>query len=357
MEYKYLSIKKDIIKCINDNIFKSDEKLPSQLQLQEKYNASRITIIRVLKELEKEEFIYSKPNKKGMFIKSLFENINKYILVILGDITSHYDSNLLKGIEDQLHINGYKTIICNSNRNSIKVEEFIQSQDFSSIDGVIYIPAIENKFEKNNKKILEYFIKNNINYVLIDQNVASINSNIVTTDHKLCSYNITNIMLNKGLTKVLIGSGVYCYSIQERIQGIVNAYNINDKKFNYSQIITINDSNYPIDETHNSKEFEELKKQLIAFGKIDAFYALNNRILNIFLKAMLSLNIDVSNIKLFLHNELNKPVDPYTNSICYVDPHLTKMGRESVSLLIDNINKNNDDVFITKIIKSTIHER
>ncbi len=357
MEYKYLSIKNDIINKINDNSLKTDTKLPSQSKLQEMYNASRITIIRVLKELEKEEYIYSKQNKKGMFIKSLYHNNNKYILVILGDITSHYDSNLLKGIEDQLHISGYKTIICNSNRNSSKVEEFIQSQDFTIIDGVIYIPAIENQFEKNNKKILDYFIKNNINYVLIDQNVSSINSNIVTTDHKLCSFNITNLILNKGLSKVLIGSGVYCYSIQERIQGIVNAYNLNDKKFNYSQIISINDSNYPIDENHNTLEFEEIKKQIIAFGKIEAFYALNNRILNIFIKAMLSLNIDVSKIDLYLHNELNKPVDPYTNSICYVNPHLTKMGRESVSLLIDNINKNNNDVFITKIIKSTIHER
>lgn len=356
MEYKYLEIKKDLINKINNNVIKADEKLPSQIKLQQMYEASRITIIRVLKELESEKLIYSKSNKKGMFVKSLI-SFNKYILVILGDITSYYDSNLLKGIEDQLNISGYKTIICNSNRNSSKVESFIQSQDFSNIDGVIYIPAIEKDFEINNKKILDFFIKNCINYVLIDQSVASINSNIVTTDHKICSYNIANHILNEGFTKVLIGSGVYCYSIQERIQGIVNAYKYHDKEFKYSKIISINDSNYPIDENNHKNEFDEIKKQIIAFGEIEAFYALNNRILNVFIKAMLSLNIDVSKIKLYLHNELNKPVPPYTNSIFYVDPHLTKMGREAVSLLIDNIYKNNSDVFITKIIKSTIHER
>jgi DNA-binding LacI/PurR family transcriptional regulator len=357
MEYKYLQIKSDIIKEINSSTLTANEKLPSQSKLQSMYNTSRITIIRVLNELEKEGYIFSKPGRKGMYIKSKFLTNSKYILVILGDITSHYDSNLLKGIEDQLDSYGYKTIICNSNRNSDKIQSFLQNQDFSTVDGVILIPAIETNFEKNNRKIIDFFMEKNINYVLIDQQLSGINSNIIKTDHKTSSFKLVNSLLNEGHTNILIGGGLLCYSIHERIQGVVNAYTYNNVDFKYSQIISINDSHYPMDENHYKQEFETLKKEILAAGEFDAFFALNNRILNIFIKAMISLDMDISKVKICLQNELNKPVPPYTDHITYIDPHLTKMGRTAAKLLINNITNSEDEVFISQIIQSTILER
>ena len=65
MEYKYLQIKSDIIKEINSSTLTANEKLPSQSKLQSMYNTSRITIIRVLNELEKEGTSFQSQEEKG----------------------------------------------------------------------------------------------------------------------------------------------------------------------------------------------------------------------------------------------------------------------------------------------------
>lgn len=352
---KYLVIKKEIIERINSGFISAGEKLKSQAALEEEYNVSRITIKRVLSDLKNEGYIVNLDGKRGFFVRETTSDGKKYIAVLLGDITNYYDSNLLTGIEEELQKNGYNPIICNSGRNSMKILNFMNSLDLDSLGGIIFIPTIENDYDEKNKHIIQYFINKNLKYVLIDQKVSSFNSNIVSTNHRDSSFRLVDYFIKNKKKNILIGSGLECYSINQRISGIKDAFEYNNLPFDSSCVISLNDSHYPMDNDNYSEEFENLKNQIKSFGQVDAFFALNNRILNIFVKAFLSLGYDVNKIALGLHNELNKPVPPYTDKISYIDPHLKKTGRISAKLLINAINDDENNVNYSAIIDSTLH--
>lgn len=75
---KYSMIKQDLIEKINRNEFPPDQCLPSEKQLMQTYEASRITVRRALSEMETEKYIYRQQGK-GTFINRnrIDENIYK----------------------------------------------------------------------------------------------------------------------------------------------------------------------------------------------------------------------------------------------------------------------------------------
>ena len=64
---KYYIIKNDIIKKINDNELSPNQLLPSERELIDSYNVSRITIRRAIDELVKDGYVY-KISGKGSFV-------------------------------------------------------------------------------------------------------------------------------------------------------------------------------------------------------------------------------------------------------------------------------------------------
>ena len=65
----YLQLVDDLIKKIENNTYKKDEKLPSERELCEMYGMSRITVRNALQELDRDNYIY-KLHGKGTFVSS-----------------------------------------------------------------------------------------------------------------------------------------------------------------------------------------------------------------------------------------------------------------------------------------------
>jgi len=63
----------DIIKKIENNVYKEHDQLPSERELCKVYNTSRITVRQAFQELEREGFIY-KMHGKGTFVAPKFYN-------------------------------------------------------------------------------------------------------------------------------------------------------------------------------------------------------------------------------------------------------------------------------------------
>ena len=71
MEYqvpKYFVVKRDIIEHINNEVYKVGELIPSERDLMENFDVSRITIRKALDELEQEGYLY-KIQGKGTYVK------------------------------------------------------------------------------------------------------------------------------------------------------------------------------------------------------------------------------------------------------------------------------------------------
>lgn len=77
---KWLTIKKEIINLIEEGTYQEDMLVPSERELMEKYDVSRITIRRALEELSNAGYLY-KVHGKGTFVKGERHTQNLFSLV------------------------------------------------------------------------------------------------------------------------------------------------------------------------------------------------------------------------------------------------------------------------------------
>ncbi len=356
MESKYETLKRNLLEDIQSGRLKPGDQIPPQREMEEIYGVSRITVKKAVADLIQEGALEHLKGKKGVFVRkqSVFSGGgSKTIAVALDDITSFYDSNLLKGIEDCLWKQDYHTIICNANRNIDKVEEYFRSFDFSKIDGIIYLPVVVADYEERNRRILEIFREKAVPFVLIDQYIRGEPANLVSTDHRNAAREICRALIERDHRNILIGKGLDCYAVDERISGIVDAHRAAGLPLADRRVLEINDNLLVPGRDPNPSELDKIKEMILAAGEFSAFYAINNRIMKAVVLAMVDLGLDMNRIQLALHNEVNKPVPPYTDNIPHIIPHLHKIGLEGANLLMKII-ETGDEQTVQLIVNSKV---
>jgi GntR family transcriptional regulator of arabinose operon len=356
MESKYEKLKRNILEDIQSGSLSPGDQIPPQREMEEVYGVSRITVKKAVADLIQEGVLEHLKGKKGVFVRkqsAFFNGGSKTIAVALDDITSFYDSNLLKGIEDCLWKQDYHTIICNANRNIDKVEEYFRSFDFTKIDGIIYLPVVVKGYEERNRRILEIFKEKAVPFVLIDQYISGEPANLVSTDHRNAAKEICRALIEQGHRNILVGKGVDCFAVDERIYGIMDAHRAADLSLGRERLLEINDNLLVPGRDPNPEQLERIKDLIRSAGDFTAFYAINNRVMKAVVLAMVDLGLDMDRIQLALHNEVNKPVHPYTDNIPHIIPHLHKIGLEAANLLMKVI-ETGDDQTVQLIINSDV---
>lgn len=342
MESKYEILKKSILEDIKNGILNEGDQIPPQREMEESYGVSRITVKKAIADLIQDHVLEHQEGRKGLFVrkKQSLSNNSKTIAVVLDDITSHYDSNLLKGIEDSLWKQNYHTILCNANRNMDKVDAYFQTFDFSKIDGIIFLPVVVENYKERNRTILNLFREKDVPFVLIDQYIPGEPANLVATDHRAGAREICRALIENGHEKILMGCGVDCYSVEERLVGFRDAHVDAGLNFDSKRILKINDNLLKPRSEPNPDEMHHIEDLIRQAGDFTAFYAINNRIMKAVVLTLEKLGYDLSKIQLALHNEVNKPVPPYTDNIPHIVPHLHQIGYEASNLLLKVINTN-----------------
>ncbi len=352
---KYEQVKRTILDEIESGNWKEGEKIPPQRTLEDSHQVSRITVKKAIVDLISEGVLEHQKGKKGLFVKKKQQvrTGNRTIAVSLDDITSYYDSNLLKGIEDSLWKQSYHTIVCNANRNMDKVEDYFNSFDFSKVDGIIYLPVVTPDFEERNRIILQLFRKHNKPFVLIDQYIPGVSANLVSTDHRNSAKQLIKALIDRGHRDILIGKGLDCFSVSERVLGVKDAFAEAGLSVSGSKVLEINDNLLTPRADPNPDEMHKIEEMIRGAGEFTAFYAINNRIMKAVVQVLIKLGYDMSKIQLVLHNEVNKPVHPYTDNIPHTDPHLHDLGYEAGSLLLkvmDSDSYNSFQLFLNSTI-------
>lgn len=247
--------------------------------------------------------------KKGVFIKKRGDsNGSQTIAVAIDDVTDRFGATLLRGIEDCLWERKYHTIICNADRDFSKVEEYFHSFDYGKVDGIIFSPVIDLEYRKRNTRIIELLKQKAIPHILMDRYIPGIQSSYVISNHLESARLLTDALIRAGHRRIMVGTGLECTGVSERIQGIKQAFHENRLEFDDKLLIRINDNRlYP--ET-DPAEMEIMQRQIRQAGDFTAFYALNNRLLKAGINSMLSLGMDVQALQPALHNEVSKPVPP-----------------------------------------------
>jgi len=129
---KYFTLKKAIVKKIDNDEFKDDQKIPSERQLGETYGVSRITVRRAIDELVNEGYLY-KLQGKGTYVKG---DSRKQDLFSIASCTKDIINMGMKPSRKVLHVGIIESFP--KRRRELEISE---SDKLLQIDRVYYADA------------------------------------------------------------------------------------------------------------------------------------------------------------------------------------------------------------------------
>lgn len=336
---KYDQVKEFIQTHIRDGLWQDGDKIPSQLELEQACHVSRITVKRAIADLIAEGILEHLPGRKGTFVKvseSRAVTPARLIAVAIDDVRDTFGAEILRGIEDYLWEKKYHPLVCNSDRDFGKVEQYFHSLFQQPVAGVIFAPVIDEEYIRNNTKILKLFEQRQLPFVLIDRYIPGYLTNYVITSHRESSKKLVQHLLRSGHRRILVVRGLECSSMQARVQGYRDAYQENGLPVDEHLIIRVNDNRlYPESDVH---EVERMKTLIGQAGDFTAFYALNGRILRAGIDVLLDSGLlPGEQVQITLHDNISKPYPPYTDSIWHISQPSYHIGWEAAKILLDDI--------------------
>jgi len=217
-EYLYIQIIEFIMKAIEENKYNQSTRLPTEAELSEKFNVSRITAKKAMDELASRGIII-RHRRLGSFVNSNYniatgeiESIDKtaagpsnqsttkkLISLLLPTDTNMGDMMLyVNGVHDYITPRGYYLIISNSNRNSDKEKQMILKFISDKVSGIIYYPISD----RHNFGVMTKLNFDNYPIVLLDKFFTGIDIPYVISDSFNGAFMITEYLIKMGHVKI-----------------------------------------------------------------------------------------------------------------------------------------------------------
>ncbi|GHV86707.1 LacI family transcriptional regulator [Spirochaetia bacterium] len=224
----YRQIYNSLLGEISSEKLKNGDQVPSEKELCEKYQVSRITSKKAL-ELLAEEGIISRFPGKGSFVtgpvkyaESKGRLVSRTIGFIIPDFSDSFGTKLVHGIEETCGALGYRLILKRS-RDMIEQEESaIHDLSGPDVTGILVLPA---HGEYYNSEILR-LILNKKALVFVDRKMRGLAAPTVNTDNIAAAELGVEYLLRLGHRHIAFYSGPieYTSTVEDRLNGFIKAY-------------------------------------------------------------------------------------------------------------------------------------
>lgn len=134
--------------------------------------------------------------RPNIVARSLKTQRTKTVGILVPDISSGFYPEIVRGAEDVANIYDYNVILCNSDFDSEKEKEYLRVLREKMVDGVIYMSS------SLQEETLDIINELNLTTVLVETKDKEESLPSVTIDNTKASKEITNYLLNKGLSKI-----------------------------------------------------------------------------------------------------------------------------------------------------------
>ncbi|WP_339887532.1 LacI family DNA-binding transcriptional regulator [uncultured Flavobacterium sp.] len=283
-----------------------------------------------------------KPNNIALSLKN---KKTKTIGIIIPEIVHHFFATVISGIEQVANENGYNVIVCLSDESFDKEVINMELLANGSTDGFILSLSKETQQKKDFHHIQE-IISQGMPVVMFDRVTNDVFCDKVIIDDQQAAYDAIQFFISRGFKKIALLTTVDYVSVGKlRTDGYLKALKENSIPINEDLIVKIED----IDNCSNKIE------SLIKNQEFDALFAVNEL-------------FAVTAIK--LANKQGKKVpDDFsvigftdgiisqfsTPSISTVSQNGIKMGRKAAKMLIDRLEKEEEDeLYTTEIIETEL---
>ena len=219
---RYKEIKNEILSIVS--VMQQGDTLPSRNELCKRLDTARTTVDKAIKELVDEGTLISRKGS-GTRVAGLIERAHPDVqnwCVILPNVTEQIYSNLLRGIENVADASNTNIIICNSDNNPDKQEQYIRRLMVSGVSGFVIVPTISGE-PKESLRLYDSLVKSKIPFIFCNRGVDGINAPIVKSNDFYGGYIATSHLLSMGYKKIaFIGRQQYSTCI-DRCQGYISA--------------------------------------------------------------------------------------------------------------------------------------
>ncbi|MGW8826054.1 GntR family transcriptional regulator [Paenibacillus lautus] len=251
----YQRVQEYIRDLISSQVLKVGDRIPTEKELMERFGVSKITVVNALAGLVNEKIITRVPGK-GTFVsepesqmpatppistvkpvhKTSGEMGTRLIGLIMPSIYDYFTIRLIQGIQQALKENDYRCVIYLSEGDIDKEKEAIQTCSNIGVEGLLIFPVDEELF---NEEILSMKFAG-FPFVLIDRYLPGVETHYIASDGRLGANMAVNYLWELGHRDIAIcsDSPIQTVTVQERIDGYMNAFKEKGALINPAHIVT-----------------------------------------------------------------------------------------------------------------------
>ncbi len=212
---------------ITSGVIPVNKQLPTESEIAEQFQVSRITVVRALKELEIQNHIY-RVQGSGSYVKkqaASYKAVKNNQMAIISLIIPFDDTNftdVLAGLEDKAKERGFFVTVHNSNADPKKEQEIVEEVIARGSHGIIIYPSSSSE----NVDLYFMLTLDRYPFIVIDRKLQGITTSLVEVDNESSFATITNHLIAQGHKKIVfVGTSIDTISSEyERYQGFCKAH-------------------------------------------------------------------------------------------------------------------------------------
>ncbi|MCM3783192.1 GntR family transcriptional regulator [Neobacillus mesonae] len=325
------------------------DQVPSEKELTDKYQVSRITAKKAL-DLLADEGVIVRIRGKGSYVNSpetlADETENDegskrgscdtlLIGAIFPSYTDGYGLELQYAVEKRIAEMGGTLIIKRSNHSIHEEEEAIDSLLELGVNGIIVFPVDSKEY---NQRLLKMILEG-FPVVVVDRNLKGIQACTVHTDNKTAAFKLAAFLLERGHQHIAFISPDpnRTSTLEDRLAGFQQAFLASGTRLCSEYLITDIPNGYSVKSNDSHTEERELIRRLLReHPQITAFVCAEYEIAIILYKMLESMNLRVPedcSIVCF-----DCPDDPFDRPrFTHIRQYESKMGQVAVDMLYSQI--------------------
>ncbi len=254
---------------------KPGQALPSERKLAELHNVSRITVVKAIDLLEREDLV-EKQQGRGTFVKNQRESAKPIatLAFLAGGLIHPYHYSIQMGIakvaaQKQVHLNvlaHYQTINQNS---SYELDELS-----ARIDGLLVYPK-----SQDDARFYRELTERGLPLVMIDRYLPDVEADSVVFDEEYASYQLTQALIRRGHKKLAFVNyrEPDASSSRNRLAGFARALKNNNLNFTEDNVwLELYANYYPLEQSHSQSHLTKLLQDKLETSKVTALVAVNH---------------------------------------------------------------------------------
>lgn len=332
-EQVYESLKQEIISAK----YNIGDQVPSEKELSESFQVSRITSKKALEKLMNEGYVY-RQRGKGTFVANFTNKPlqqSKYKKPLFGLVVTKWDDSYGSGLVLTMEgaANDKCMIITKSSFGIPEQEDKIVKEllDFG-VDGLIIFPA---QAEHYSSEILKMVV-DKFPLVLIDRSFKGIAATSVSTDNRTAAKMGIDYLFELGHEQVgvLMPAAYETTTIEDRLDGIVNAFAEKNVVVNRELWCSDIKSTLPTPQAARAKDIEAIKDHIKKYPQMTALFALEYNIALLAKKAVEQLGLRVpQDISIICFD--SPPWSELQWNFTHLKQNEEELGRLSIKRMLD----------------------